>query len=118
MSYLFDKKIVVNDLVYELILTEEHEVILAAPYSMDEFGHDTSRTMYRAQKGNTGMLVYRKAARIFLDYLHTHKISYFYFTVDDKIRNNLYFRFACELEKYGYKCYYADDNKYMFRRVD
>ena len=115
-DYIFDKYIDVDGLIYELIVTKEHEVILAAPHKYDEFGHDISRTSYHSLHGNTGMLIYRKAARLFLDYLYEYRPSFFYFTVDNKIRNKLYFRFACAIEKYGYTCYYADDDMYMFHR--
>ena len=107
--------------VYNLIITNEYQVVLelACPY-LDEFGHEYPSTMYIGSNNKyTGMLVYRKAIRIFIDYIHTHKINYFWYsTGEELLRRNLYKLLAKKIEKHGFICTYRTDDYFYFSRIN
>ncbi|HJD97968.1 hypothetical protein [Mailhella massiliensis] len=98
-------------------MTDDFQIVPDMRYPpRDEFGHEIPGTAYLPARNKTlGMPVYRKAARIMLDFLKTHPIRYFRFGTDEeKRREHLYPAFVVLWESCGYACTYSDDNNFCF----
>lgn len=103
LSVVFSKTIEVEGLPpYDIVLCSDGQIVLQKTFSeVDEFGSEISNTMYAPTKNPLkGAIVYKKAGRLMLDYLHSHPVKYFWFsTGDEDTRIPLYDRLANNLAK-------------------
>lgn len=122
-DYFFIRNFDVDDVDYMVLVTKKYEVILAkiiSPYEpFHKVWEPSDPTTLRIKWDNKfkGMLVYKKALKIVLEYLYEYRPPYFYYSTDgDDSRTKLYTFLSNVAEKHNYHCYYNNDYVFYFVR--